>query len=303
MESIQFVSSTHRMELRHMKPIRIATRLPVQNMKHGSGFEAQGIRGDAAVMDPYLMVDHFRMSEPTFGPHPHAGFSAVTYLFDDAATDFHNRDSLGDQSTIRPGDLHWTTAGAGVVHDEVPATTGQVAHGLQIFVNLAVADKHMAPGAIHIERERMPVVTQRDGAQVKVAFGHYDDGEHVMASVVALPTDATLLDVRIAGGQRFGYPAIAGQTAFLFVVAGTIEVADQHITTGQAIAFERPEDTAFIEVGSSGPSQFVLFLGQQLGEPVVRRGPFAMTNEADLDRAAARYQSGQMGHLDSVVSA
>ena len=67
-------------------------------MKHGDGFQAQGIRGDAAVLDPYLMVDHFRMSQPTFGPHPHAGFSAVTYLFDDAETGFHNRDSRGDSS-------------------------------------------------------------------------------------------------------------------------------------------------------------------------------------------------------------
>lgn len=284
-----------------MKSIRISTHLPVQNMKHGNGFQARGVRGDAAVMDPYLMVDHFRMSQPTFGPHPHAGLSAVTYLFDDAETGFHNRDSLGDRSTVRPGDLHWTTAGAGVVHDEVPATPGQTAHGLQIFVNLAAADKHMAPGAIHIERERMPVITQRVGAYVKVAFGRYDDGERLLAPAAALPTDATLLDVRLTSGQRFAYPAQPGQTAWLLVVAGVVDAGSQRIANGQAVAFERPDSLASIDVTATGPAQFALFMGRPLGEPVFRRGPFAMASETDLDLAAARYEAGQMGGLETAV--
>ncbi len=39
---------------------------------------------DAHALDPVISVDHFRMSQPTFAPHPHAGFSAVTYLFEDS---------------------------------------------------------------------------------------------------------------------------------------------------------------------------------------------------------------------------
>jgi hypothetical protein len=62
----------------------------VQAMRHGNGFQAHAIRGADAALDPFLMADHFRMSAPTFPPHPHAGFSAVTYLFDDAETGFFN---------------------------------------------------------------------------------------------------------------------------------------------------------------------------------------------------------------------
>ncbi len=285
-----------------MKPIRIATRLPVQNMKHGEGFQAHGVRGDTAVMDPFLMVDHFRMSQPTFGAHPHAGFSAVTYLFDNAQTGFLNRDSLGDHSTIRPGDLHWTTAGAGVVHDEVPAVPGQVAHGLQIFVNLAAADKDMLPGSIHIERERMPVIAQPGGAEVKVAFGRYDDDDQLLAPVVALPTEASLFDIRLIGGQRFSCPLGQGHTAFLLVVDGAIETAGQRVASGQAVAFERPDALALIDVSASKPAQFALFMGRPLNEAVFRRGPFAMTSEADLDKAAARFEAGQMGGLNTAIS-
>lgn len=54
------------------------------------------------------------MSEPTFPPHPHAGFSAVTYLFEDSGGALVNRDSLGDRSRIEPGALHWTQAARGI---------------------------------------------------------------------------------------------------------------------------------------------------------------------------------------------
>ena len=42
-------------------------------------------------MDPFLMVDHFVMTGPTFAPHTHAGISAVTAIFEDATGSFLNR--------------------------------------------------------------------------------------------------------------------------------------------------------------------------------------------------------------------
>ena len=67
----------------------------------------------AEPIDPFLGVDHAWISTPTFQPHPHAGFSAVSYLFLDSETGIDNRDSLGNRNHIQPGGLHWTAAGAG----------------------------------------------------------------------------------------------------------------------------------------------------------------------------------------------
>ncbi|XHO07094.1 hypothetical protein ACEQUB_p00340 (plasmid) [Ralstonia syzygii] len=53
----------------------------LQRANHGSHFRAYGLRGVAALIDPFLGIDHAWMSAPTFAPHPHAGFSAVSYLF------------------------------------------------------------------------------------------------------------------------------------------------------------------------------------------------------------------------------
>jgi hypothetical protein len=49
--------------------------------------------------------------------HPHRGFETVTYMLEGA---FEHKDSHGHQGKIGPGDLQWMTAGAGVVHSEMP---------------------------------------------------------------------------------------------------------------------------------------------------------------------------------------
>jgi redox-sensitive bicupin YhaK (pirin superfamily) len=278
-----------------MNTLAIESRLTVQALSKGEGFRALGIRADAAVMDPFLMVDHYWMSQPTFGAHPHAGFSAVTYMFDDAQTGFENRDSLGDRSVIRAGDLHWTTAGAGIMHDEVPLVPGHTAHGLQIFVNLAAEKKHMTPGSIHVERDRMPVLRQSGGAQVKVAFGAYDDGQHRAPAVAALPTNATLFDVNLGPDTHFVYPVAADTTAFVLVISGAVQAGQQRLQEGEAAAFARSGGVLSLRAALS--SRIAVFLGEPLKQPVVRHGPFAMTNQADIERAIDDYQSGRMGRL------
>lgn len=51
------------------------------------------------------------MSGPTFPTHCHAGIAAVSYLLLDSKKGMDNRDSIGTENLIRPGGLHWTTAG------------------------------------------------------------------------------------------------------------------------------------------------------------------------------------------------
>ena len=74
-----------------------------------TGFKAQSFRARdiGETMDPLVMVDHFVATEPTFGVHPHAGMSAVSLLFEDSEGLFHNRDSLGNDFDLKPGDLYW----------------------------------------------------------------------------------------------------------------------------------------------------------------------------------------------------
>src|SRR4029450_4423886 len=86
---------------------------------HRPGFEVAGLRSPQPWMDPYLTIDHLVISQPQFRPHPHAGFSAITLMFEDSPGSISNRDSTGTHTLLKPGDLHWTQARSGVVNEEV----------------------------------------------------------------------------------------------------------------------------------------------------------------------------------------
>jgi redox-sensitive bicupin YhaK (pirin superfamily) len=147
---------------------------PLQPFGDRAGFSGFGLRDPKlhAAIDPFLSVDHFRMSTPTFPPHPHAGFSAVTYLFADSETGFINHDSLGHRLEIAPSAVHWTQAAGGVMHEEFPRDPGKQAHGLQIFVNLAASQKHAAPSIMHAAATDIPTF-DLVGATARVVFGSY----------------------------------------------------------------------------------------------------------------------------------
>lgn len=195
---------------------------PLQRANHGSHFRAYGLRGVAALIDPFIGVDHAWMSAPTFPPHPHAGFSAVSYVFLDSETGINNRDSIGTHNLIRPGGLHWTTAGSGIVHEEVPAETGKTVHSLQIFVNLACERRGIAPFALSLEPEDVPVVQLR-GAKVRVPVGSFGHAR----SPLNPPTEVTMLDISLEEGGELTVPVAPGHRAFVMPIFGTAMVDGQ----------------------------------------------------------------------------
>lgn len=263
--------------------------LPVQAQRLGTGLRVAALRGHHVAMDPFIGVDHFRMTQPTFPPHPHAGFSAVTYLFDDAETGFVNRDSQGFEGPIAPGALHWTLAGRGLMHEELPQEPGRVAHGLQIFVNLPAATKLQAPRALHLAPEAMPVV-QGPGWTARVVFGRWG----AQVAPLDLPVDASLAIVDLAPGAALATPWIEGQQGFALVVRGEAVADGLPLPTGSAVAYRRAPPW---RVAGDQPVRLALFAGTPLREPVVQHGPFVMNTEAQIVDALRRYQRGDMGQL------
>ncbi len=277
------------------------TPLPIDPLNIGKGFNADGIRGADAVLDPYLMADHFWMTQPTFGAHPHAGFSAVTYLFTDSTTSNHSYDTTapdGNHHTIDPGDSHWFIAASGAIHDEPIVEPGKLLHGLQLFVNLAAVDELGTPRTLHIKRADMAQHTQASGASATLAWGSYHDGTHAMQCKPehTPPTNSSLIDITLPAGTAFTYRLAAGQTALLVVAQGQIHVQGMTLAVHEAVSLGR--DGGDLTITASAAAQCVLLLGTPLNEPVARYGPFAMSTRAQLQNAMNRYQSGAMGRLD-----
>ncbi|MCW9059859.1 MAG: pirin family protein [Gammaproteobacteria bacterium] len=269
----------------------------------GTGFTARSFRERdfSGAMDPLVMVDHYRMSESTFGAHPHVGLSAVSILFEDSEGKFHNRDSLGNDFDLMPGDLYWLKAGSGAVHDEAPRA-GARTHGLQVFVNLPARMKQDAPESLRVKAQDMPIL-ETDGNRVRIVLG---DSNGITGQVSpALPM--TILDGRIAAGSTFAHELRAGENSWVYAVEGGIEVIvageKVRLRAGESIAIEATSGSAtntieFTNVADSG-AHFALFAALPVREAFVQKGPLVMNNEAEIAQVEADHAAGKLGRLES----
>lgn len=278
------------------RSVQVSAALPMH--QGGPGFTSHSLRGFAGFsLDPFLSLDDFHMSEPTFPPHPHAGFSAVTYMFEDSRGAFTNRDSLGDRSLIAPGALHWTQAGRGMMHEEIPERRGVDCHGVQMFVNLRAEHKSAPPRAFHVDPRDVPEAAPAPGARVRVLAG---EALGKRSPLDALLTPILLLDVRLDAGAEVAIPIDPAWTAFVLSVSGegTVGPTDRAhpLAAHSAAGLARDGETIQLRAGARGLGALV-GAGHPIGEPVVFGGPFVMTRREDLAEAFARYERGEMGRL------
>jgi redox-sensitive bicupin YhaK (pirin superfamily) len=259
--------------------------LQPQRTRIGSGFQAEGWREPLALLDPFIMVDHFRMSEAVFAPHPHAGFSAVTYLFDDSASGVISRDSLGGEHEILPGGLHWTLAGRGVIHDEYPITPGATVHGLQIFVNLPAEQKLREPTVLRLSPEQMPRRVGEGWRAIQVFGG---------TAELTLPWPTSLAIVDVDAGARFTPDLADGEQGFALVIEGSGTAGGLPLSVGRALSLP---GRGAVQLQAEEPLRLAVFTGRPLAEPLVRHGPFVMSDEGQVVAALQRFQTGGMGRL------
>ena len=267
----------------------------------GTGFTARSFRERdfSGAMDPLVMVDHYRMSESTFGAHPHAGLSAVSVLFEDSEGEFHNRDSLGNDFDLMPGDLYWLKAGSGVVHDEAPRA-GARTHGLQVFVNLPARMKQDVPESLRVKAQDIPLL-ETDGNRVRVVLG---ESNGVMAQVSpALPM--TILDGKIAAGYIFTHELRGAESGWVYAIEGGIELTvggeKVRLQTGESVAITASAGSVAhtIELSNTAAAEahFALFAAEPVKEAFVHKGPFVMNNKDEIAKVEADYAAGKLGHL------
>jgi len=90
----------------------------------GDGVRIHRLAGSGlhAFSNPFLMIDEINSDEAAdyiggFPMHPHRDFETITYM---SAGRMRHRDHMGNEGVIGPGDVQWMTAGAGVMHSEMP---------------------------------------------------------------------------------------------------------------------------------------------------------------------------------------
>jgi redox-sensitive bicupin YhaK (pirin superfamily) len=271
----------------------------VETVQSGS-FSVKQVDLSRLGVAPVMMFDHYRMSGPTFSPHPHAGLSAVSYIFEDSAGAMHNRDSLGHSVDIKPGEIVWTQAGSGIVHDEYPANRGTTVHGLQLFVNLSRKNKFIAPQMLYGRSSAIPMWKDSAGNLVRVLVGEL--GElHAPVKPVE-PFD--FFDARLEG--RWTYLAKKRRTVMIYVMSGSVTVAadgtKKVLQEGEAVGIRIEKSDESLLFTPKDTAHLLLLSGENPNEPVAANGPFIMNTQEELDEAFDRYRAGKMGRLDAVYT-
>lgn len=290
--------------------IRSASRL-VESIRtlEGEGFAVRRSLAtrDADAFDPFLLLDE--MGPEDLGPgeakgapdHPHRGFETVTYILEGR---LEHRDSEGNAGTLGPGDVQWMTAGAGVVHSEMPEAEfrrrGGRLHGFQLWVNLPRRDKMMRPRYQEIPAARIPVAKSPDGlATVKVIAGEAFGARAVIETRIPI----LYLHFTLEPGAHVVQPVPREFNVFAYVFEGGAKLGrgerdERSAAEGELALFAGDGDAVSMAApAGGGRANLLLIGGLPLREPVVRYGPFVMNTPREIEQAIEDFQNGRMGTI------
>jgi quercetin 2,3-dioxygenase len=249
-------------------------------------------------VDPFLLIDE--MGPMTYAPgeaigapdHPHRGFETVTYILEGSV---EHEDSAGHRGRLRAGDVQWMTAGAGIVHSEMPAgdllERGGRVHGFQVWVNLPARLKMTQPRYQEVPASKIPMArTDDDRARVKIIAGEAL-GER---AVIETHTPIVFEDWMLTAGADVTLPIDPRQRVLAYVFEGEAHVGEREVLDGQLAILGDGND---VRLRAFRHARLLLLAGVPHNEPVARYGPFVMTTEREIADAVRDYQTGRMGEI------
>ena len=274
----------------NMGPIKLRQPLPTQDIDN---------------IDPFILLHHYGpydISEENnpfdLGPHPHRGFEPITFLVQGEQL---HRDSLGNESVVKAGDVQWTTAGRGIIHAEAPTKDfvkkGGVLEGIQLWLNLPAKKKMIAANYQHAKNEDFRVVTS-DDEKVKIQiiagelYGTYGSIQTQTA------VNAFMIDIEAGGHYKIQFPNTHQSTIYL--LKGDVLINESEIlklNNNQLIQFNQDGD-GFTITGIES-SKLLFISGEPFNEPITSYGPYVMNTQTEIMEAMRDYQMGKMGFLPS----
>jgi len=176
-----------------------------------------------------------------FDPHAHRDMEIISYVLDGA---LEHRDSMGNGSVLRPGDVQRMSAGTGVTHSEYNHSKTEPVHFLQIWV--IPAEDGGAPG---YEEKHFDAASKRGRLRL-VASPDGRDGSVSLRQDVALY--ATILD----GAERVDHALAPGRQAYVQVARGSVTVNGVALEAGDAV---HVSEEAAVSLADGRDAEVLLF--------------------------------------------
>ncbi|MGO4761096.1 MULTISPECIES: pirin family protein [Cupriavidus] len=161
-----------------------------------------------------------------FGTHGHRDMEIISYVLDG---ELAHKDSIGNGSVIRPGDVQRMSAGTGVRHSEYNHAAHDTTHFLQIWI--IPAENGIEPG---YEERNFPAEEKRGKLRLVVS----PDGAE---GSVVIHQDARLYAGLFDGDEAATLAIAPGRRAYVHVARGAISVNGQVLGAGDAAKLEAVE--------------------------------------------------------------
>ncbi|MBN6152186.1 pirin family protein [Xanthomonas sp. AmX2] len=176
-----------------------------------------------------------------FGTHAHRDMEIISYVLDGA---LEHKDSMGNGSVLRYGDVQRMSAGAGVSHSEFNHSASEPVHFLQIWVMPEQAgiepsyeEKHFAP---ETKRGQLRLIAAPRG----------EDG------AVLIHQDARIYAAILDGDAPIVHALANGRGAYVQVIRGSLTVDGQALQTGDAAQIV---DAAQLTLADAKDAEILLF--------------------------------------------
>lgn len=155
-----------------------------------------------------------------FGMHPHNDMEIITYMLDG---ELQHRDSMGNTSVIKAGDVQRMTAGSGIVHSEVNASNTADAHLLQIWI--LPERPNLEPS---YEEKTFSLEQKLNQWRLVVARDSHD-------GVLTVHQDMQLYATILDSNAELSYALDTERSAYLQVARGKVEVNGEALAAGDAL--------------------------------------------------------------------
>jgi len=176
-----------------------------------------------------------------FGTHGHRDMEIITYVLDGVLA---HKDSMGNGSTIRPGEVQRMSAGRGVMHSEFNHEKDAATHFLQIWIEPNVRGVEPSYEQKHFDaaqkRGRLRLLASPDGRE----------------GSLTIHQDARLYAALLDGRERVSQPLGAGRRAYVHVARGRLTVNGMPLAAGDAL---KATDSERIVLEEGSAAEVLLF--------------------------------------------
>jgi quercetin 2,3-dioxygenase len=263
-------------------------------------FEGVFGNGDAAGLDPFLLLDVFRSDEPRYFlkgfPIPlNRHIETITYMY---AGEVDHCGNSGNKDVATDDDIQLITTGSGRIDRNVPKNDSTSPfHGFQLWANLPASHKMRDPRYRGIPDNEIPSVTVSGGATIKVIAGIVNGTVGPMQDIM---NDSEYLDVTIPPHSEFTHCTMSGQFIFAYIINGSVQFCkesaplpfevedtdlpqDRLIGNAMLVLFDDGERVFVLTEDDS--VRFLLVSGKPIGKPVAWYGPIVMNTREELQPA------------------